>query len=393
MDPTASPEARARALVANSGSGHVEAPLSSTVMSARILYGVVGEGMGHATRSKVVIEHLLARGHAVKIAVSGRAYEFLARSFDDVVEIQGLTMRYRDGAFDRDASLLKNLVLSPQMALENARPYFGEVRAFEPRLVISDFDSFSYTYGRQHGLPILSVDNQQIIHKCKHDADVKRGVLLDFQATRAFVKAKLPGCAHYVVTSFFSPPVREKYRAVTTLVPPILRRAILEARPTVGEHVLVYQTSTSDGSLVEALNQLPDQRFVVYGLRRDAVEGNCTLKGFSEDGFVRDLASARAVVTNGGLSLIHECVYLRKPIFSVPVVHQFEQEMNARYVEKLGYGLAMPKTDPAVLAVFLRERQRYEAALAAHHQDGNQILFETLDQLIATHAPDAAAHA
>src|SRR6266480_3864517 len=37
----------------------------------RILYGVVGEGMGHATRSKVVIEHLLERGHKVKVVVSG----------------------------------------------------------------------------------------------------------------------------------------------------------------------------------------------------------------------------------------------------------------------------------------------------------------------------------
>jgi len=29
----------------------------------RLLYGVVGDGMGHATRSRVVITHLLARGH------------------------------------------------------------------------------------------------------------------------------------------------------------------------------------------------------------------------------------------------------------------------------------------------------------------------------------------
>ncbi|MGH9333683.1 MAG: glycosyltransferase family protein, partial [Vicinamibacteria bacterium] len=33
----------------------------------RILYGVVGEGMGHATRSAVVIEHLLSAGHEVKV--------------------------------------------------------------------------------------------------------------------------------------------------------------------------------------------------------------------------------------------------------------------------------------------------------------------------------------
>ena len=47
----------------------------------RILYGVVGEGMGHATRSRVVIEHLLAAGHHVGVVASDRAFPFLARAF------------------------------------------------------------------------------------------------------------------------------------------------------------------------------------------------------------------------------------------------------------------------------------------------------------------------
>ena len=41
----------------------------------KILYGVVGEGMGHAVRSRVVIERLLARGYEVEIMASGRAAE------------------------------------------------------------------------------------------------------------------------------------------------------------------------------------------------------------------------------------------------------------------------------------------------------------------------------
>jgi len=43
----------------------------------KILYGVVGEGMGHAMRSRVVLDHLVAR-HDVQVVVSGRAYDYLA---------------------------------------------------------------------------------------------------------------------------------------------------------------------------------------------------------------------------------------------------------------------------------------------------------------------------
>ena len=63
-------------------------------------------GMGHATRSKRQFsEHLVAAGHEVKIVVSGRAHAFLSKSFPDVVEIKGLTIRYVNNRMDRDGTL------------------------------------------------------------------------------------------------------------------------------------------------------------------------------------------------------------------------------------------------------------------------------------------------
>ena len=62
----------------------------------RILYGIVGEGMGHAIRSKAVIDHLIhERGHDVTVVVSGRAYDTLKKYFPDVRDIWGFTMTYR----------------------------------------------------------------------------------------------------------------------------------------------------------------------------------------------------------------------------------------------------------------------------------------------------------
>ena len=348
----------------------------------RILYGVVGEGMGHATRSKVAIEHLLKRGHEVKVVVSGRAHAFLAESFPDVVAIKGLTIRYVDNAMDTRGSVARNLLAAPEMLIENVAAYYDKVLDFAPHAVVTDFDSFAYLYAQRHRIPILSIDNQQIICRCKHAGAIKKGVKVDYQLTKAFVKAKLPSCDHYVVTTFFYPHVRKKYARTTTLVPPILRRAVLEAKAAAshGDHVLVYQTSTSDTRIVQRLNQVQDTRFIVYGLRRSERHGNCTLKEFSEDGFVEDLARARAVVTNGGLSLIGEALYLGKPIYSIPVQHQFEQIMNARYVEELGFGLTTNDLEPDVLRMFLHENAKYAWRVAKHQQDGNKLLFTAIDR-------------
>jgi uncharacterized protein (TIGR00661 family) len=359
----------------------------------RILYGVVGEGMGHATRSKVTCEHLVERGHDVKIVVSGRAHDFLAKSFPDVVEIKGLTIRYVDNRMDRDGTLARNLVAAPGIIGDNVAAYYDEVVGFEPDVVFTDFDSFAFLFAKRHGLPIVSIDNQQIISRCKHDAVIKKGVKVDYQMTKAFVRAKLPTCDHYVVTTFFEPPIRKKFRDTTTLVPPILRRAIIDAKPRAkaGDHVLVYQTSASDASLLPALAELRDHRFVVYGLKRHDQKSkaspaktfpNVVVRDFSEQGFVDDLAAARAVVCNGGLSLIGEALYLGKPIFSVPVQNQFEQIMNARYLEELGYGLGSDTLDPQLLRLFLRERDKYASRVARHQQDGNERLFGVVDSLL-----------
>jgi uncharacterized protein (TIGR00661 family) len=351
----------------------------------RILYGVTGEGMGHATRSKVVCEHLVSRGHDVKIVVSGRAHGFLAKTFRDVVEIKGLTIRYVDNRMDRDGTLARNVLAAPAMLAANVQAYFDEVASFSAEAVISDFDSFAYLYAKRHGVPILSIDNQQIISRTKLGKFAKEGSKVDYQMTKAFIRAKLPACDHYVVTTFFYPPVRKRYAKDTTLVPPILRKSVLDARKraALGPHVLVYQTSTSDTTLVDELNAVKEEKFVVYGLRKNAKKGNCTLKEFSEDGFVADLASARAVVCNGGLSLIGEAIYLGKPIFSMPVGNQYEQLLNARYLEELGYGLGTDKIEAELLRLFLREAPKYASRVAkGHKQDGNKELYRVVDHVL-----------
>jgi uncharacterized protein (TIGR00661 family) len=350
----------------------------------RILYGVVGEGMGHATRSKVVCEHLIERGHKVKIVVSGRAHSLLAKSFDDVVEIRGLTIRYVDNRMDQSGTLARNVLAAPGMLAANVSAYFGKVARFGTQAVISDFDSFAYLFARRHGLPILSIDNQQIISRFRLGKFAKQGAKVDYQMTKAFVRAKLPGCDHYIVTTFFEPGVRRRFRKNTTLVPPILRDPIIEAkkRARPGSHVLVYQTSTSDTSLLEQLERVHEREFIVYGLRRSGRRGNCTLREFSEKGFVDDLASARAVVCNGGLSLIGEALYLGKPVFSVPVRNQYEQILNARYLEHLGYGLEAPRVDADLLRLFLRETHKYAANVDKHEQDGNRRLYKIVDRVL-----------
>jgi uncharacterized protein (TIGR00661 family) len=53
----------------------------------RILYGVVGEGMGHAMRSRVLLDHLV-QNHQVQVVVSGRAHDYLQQRAGQQLTVQ-----------------------------------------------------------------------------------------------------------------------------------------------------------------------------------------------------------------------------------------------------------------------------------------------------------------
>ncbi|MBO6935346.1 MAG: teichoic acid biosynthesis protein [Deltaproteobacteria bacterium] len=349
----------------------------------KILYGVTGEGMGHAIRSRVILEHLFEKGHEVEVVASNRAATFLSERFANVHQIHGLHIVSKENRVRKGRTLWSNVKEGLQGLPKQVRAYFDLIEDFAPEVVISDFESWSYLYGMAHDLPVISVDNQQVMNRCTLPDEVLEGSRAEFAVVKAFVKAKLPWCAHYVIATFFEPPIRKKR---TTLHPPILRPEVLAAKPSDGEHLLVYQTSTDNESLLETLRGC-GRECHVYGLERnlkeDRRDGNIVHRPFSEQGFIDDLASCHAVVASAGFTLMGECVFLKKPLAAIPLEGQFEQTLNARYLAHLGYGACIEgELTPARLARFFDSVPAYAAALASVEHDGNVGLFGTIDQLL-----------
>ncbi len=350
----------------------------------KILYGVVGEGMGHATRSCVILDHLLGRGHEVMVVVSGRAHGFLKERFEPrkritIQEIGGFQLEFEGNKLDLVETVLSNLEQAPEKLLSNLGVYLKlGIKGYEADAVISDYESWAYLYGLNHMLPVISMDNMQVLNRCDHEIDVTDLESIDFHIAKLAVKIKLPGAYHYLVTSFFFPPVAKKR---TSLVPPILRPEILAATHEPQDHILVYQTAATNEALIPVLQKLP-YKFRLYGMRKDGQEKNVTLRDFSQEGFIEDLRTARAVIAGGGFSLMSEVTYLKIPMLSLPIEGQFEQQLNARYLEKLGYGMFADELDADVILRFLENTSTYEEALASYPSQDNSMTFRCLDELL-----------
>ncbi|MCF8254067.1 MAG: UDP-glucuronosyltransferase [Bacteroidia bacterium] len=349
----------------------------------KILYGVPGEGMGHATRSKVVITHLLDSGHDVHVVASDRAYTFLKQSFPDrVSEIKGFHFAYKNAEVSKAGTFWLNLKAAPKNLILNIAKQLQIEKNFTPELVISDFESFTYFFAKLHKLPLISIDNMQVMNRCVLDIPIAKEEKNNYQLAKQIVKAKVPGCDHYLISSFFDAKISKKN---TQLVQPIIRQAILDTQVSEKDHILVYQTSSSLKNLQETLSKLPNEKFLVYGMNKDQEEGNVCFKTFSEDGFIKDFSEAKAVIANGGFSFISEAVYLKKPIYSFPIANQFEQYMNAAYIEKLGYGRHFDKLNSDSIKAFLYELPLFKKQLSNYHQKGNEVLFLELDTLLQLH--------
>jgi len=346
----------------------------------KILYGVPGEGMGHATRSKVVIDFLLSQKHDVHVVSSSRAFTFLDKAFPGrVTEIKGFHFAYKNAEVSKTGTFLLNLKAAGKNLIHNVSKELAIHKAFKAELVISDFESFSYFYAKMHKLPLISIDNMQVMNRCALDIAISKEEKSNFQLAKSIVKAKVPGCDHYFITSFFDAETTKKN---TSIVPPIIRQAILDAKVTRKNHILMYQTSSSLKTVKESLHQLPNETFYVYGMNQDYTDGNVVFKPFSEKGFIDDLASAKAVIANGGFSFISEAVYLKKPIYSFPIHNQFEQWMNAAYIQKLGYGRHFDTLNADNLKAFLFDLNMFEKNLASYKQNGNEILFGELGKYL-----------
>jgi uncharacterized protein (TIGR00661 family) len=346
----------------------------------KILYGLPSEGMGHATRSRVIIAHLLEK-HDVRIVTSDRAYNFMQMHFPGrVYKIQGFHLAYRNGSVSLGKSFAQILKKTPGDLLENFQKYLHIQKEFKAGLVVSDFESFAFFYAKYFKLPIISIDNMHVIDRCRFDIPIPKSEKDSYLIAKNIIKAKVPHCNDYLVTSFFDAEIRKEN---TKIIPPILRSEILGAGRKRLNHILVYQTSTSQRDIVPILNEMERETFYVYGFNVGATYGNVVMKPFSEAEFIKDLVEAKAVITNGGFTLISEAVYLNKPLCSMPINNQFEQYVNAAYIEKCGYGRRCSGFTPDAIKSFLYDLDKFQNTINGYQQSGNDSTFATLDKIIS----------
>ena len=333
----------------------------------RVLYGVCGEGMGHAVRSAVAARHLLSRGHdLVMLAGSRPAAGYLRSQLGsdvEVIQTLGAQAVYDDNQVAIPQTLVANAVRAGLAPLANAAASLATLSR-PPDVVVSDFDSLSAYMAARLDRPLVALDNIHFGNRCSHapencrPEDDRAHALFRMVADRA-----VPGARRYMVLAMHRPASMLPH---TSLHLPLLRDEVLGTLTDHSGPVVAYHNGHADhAGLLRAYCEsgLPVHVYGVPGHAQTNV-GQVRCQPFDGQRFLADLVRARFVVGGAGFTLLSEALYLGKPVLAVPYGLQYEQLLNASYLERAGWGRRCDRLSAHALRSFADQAPHMRQVIA-----------------------------
>jgi uncharacterized protein (TIGR00661 family) len=342
---------------------------------ARILFGVMGDALGHVSQALAVAQEMPQ--HDFLFLGGGNVFSLKALGYS-VEPIPMFATRYSNNRVNVAATVGNAL----RVFLESGRTIRKVVeiaRAFDPDLILTAYEYFVPSAAKRLGKACISIDNQHFLTKCAC-THPKKQVLSRLMFT--FPLRFMYGKSHkYFINTFFRLPPTDPQK--TEVFPPLLRREVRSLTSNAGDHVLVYQTSSTFFRLPQILEGTPG-RVIVYGLGNRAAHKNIIYKRPSWEDFLKDLASCRYVITNGGHNVISEALYFGKPVLSFPIHLAYEQCFNAHMLATMGYGdySLDPCPDLSILDNFEKRLAGFRSKIAHGDFLGNGQMANRLEQEI-----------
>ena len=353
---------------------------------AKIFYSMSGEGRGHATRVRAIVD-LLAPEHTIRIFAPGDAYDLLAPAYAGtavhVEPLPGLRFFYTpEGKLDSPQTLLRSVSYIARFPLL-LRKLRAIMRAEKPDLIITDFEPSLPRAARSLGIPFLSLNHQHFL--IVNDLSILPPWLRRRASLIALVVRSYYGVPqHMVVSSFYKPPVKEKYRRQVTPAGVILRPAVLAQTPTREGHLLCYMRKFSSENVLAALETcgMPVR---LYGLGERPARGRLEFRAISESHFLRDLASCEALISTAGNQLVGEALYLGKPVLAMPEPNNDEQIINAVFLEREGTGCwtGLADLDAMFLREFLERLPEFRERIVPENYSGNTAALAKIRSMLA----------
>jgi uncharacterized protein (TIGR00661 family) len=154
------------------------------------------------------------------------------------------------------------------------------------------------------------------------------------------------------------------------ILPPIIKKEVIQAEPLDRGHITVYLSSYSDRELSKYFSPLKDFHFEIFSkeVKEPVRQGNLQFIPVSNGAFTKSMIHCKAIITGAGFETPAEALYLGKKLLVIPIKGQYEQYCNAEALKRMGV-TSIQKPDPSFARVF--EKWMNSTRQIALHPDHN----------------------
>lgn len=313
----------------------------------RIVFFIQGEGRGHMTQALALKRILDEAGHEVAGVFMGEnphrpVPEFFARALDAPLHTYPAPFFVLDGkgkGVRPVSSAFRAVASAPAYWAEGPRAH-ATIMGYDPHLLVNFYDLLGGLYYSLYrpAIPLVAVGHQFLFFHPGLPLPPGRG--WEVAGARLHTMTTAPGAALRLALSFSPMPDRPGHRL--RVVPPLLRKAVLEREPSPGRHVLAYVLNPGYGEeLARWHADHPEWEIHCFWDKKDAPPTLTPRPGFTfhrldDRAFLDYLASARGYVSTAGFESVCEAAYLGKPVMIVPTGNHVEQLCNALDAERAG---------------------------------------------------------
>ncbi len=305
----------------------------------KVLYALQGTGNGHVSRARDLVP-ALAKYYDVDVLISGTESN-IELNYPIKYRRNGLSFVFgTEGGINIWATLKRSKLFRFWRDLKSI-----PVENYD--FVINDFEPLTARACLKKNVPIVACSHQfslllQNVPKpdksdflgkliLKYYAPVEKGIGMHFKGYNE------------------------------QITPPIIRNEIQELVTTDEGFYLVYLPSYGDKKIIKILSQLPHKKWVVFSKHSSEAYTSKNVSIFPVDTqqFLTHFAKCTGVLCGAGFETPAETLYLRKKLFIIPMIGQYEQHCNAEALHQLGIPMAQKLNSDSipVLNKWVNEKQ------------------------------------
>jgi len=322
----------------------------------KFLFIVQGEGRGHMTQAVSLQEHLVKNGHEVVAVMVGKSERRSIPSFF-YDRIKAPVSSYESPNFLVD-NKNKGIRLFPSIIynIKKFGTYINSIKSIHQKVNETKPDAIVNFYCLIGGLyslfykpniPFYVTGHQYLLlHKDFEFPKVSKLqiAMLNFNTKITCFRAK-----KMLALSFDSKADQPKKNIY--VVPPLLRKEVLELHPSNGNYILSYVlndgyreeiTSWHSANISEELHLFGDGRFDTDDV---TLHDNLYYHKINDVKFLNYMQNCKGYASTAGFESICEAMYLQKPILMVPTGGHIEQEINAFDAVRAGAGISDTRFD------------------------------------------------